>query len=157
MARGDGSCPEKRGLAEVRFHRTYGSADPGPQTSPPTMHVLPLCAQLTWVATSKRSCSGLRWEPRCSVVGPRVCRSAQLSRWVAVCLTMHPIRQAWNTFVTQGPGCGREWAGRGSSWGREGSYLIHIQLYLVPHLQALGGYSLMQDEAPTGLRPGHRE
>lgn len=50
-------------------------------------------------------------------------------------------------------GVGRE--GERLGWG--GSYLIHIQLHLVPHLQALRGHGLMQDEAPTGLRPGHRE
>lgn len=44
-----------------------------------------------------------------------------------------------------------------NSWGDVGPYLIQVQLHLLPHLQALRGHRLMQDEAPTDFGPGHRE
>lgn len=38
-----------------------------------------------------------------------------------------------------------------------GPHLIHMQLHLVPHPEALQGRHLMQDEASTDLGPGHWE
>lgn len=40
---------------------------------------------------------------------------------------------------------------------RWGPHLIHVQLHLVPHLEALRGHHLMQDEASADLSPGHWE
>jgi len=38
-----------------------------------------------------------------------------------------------------------------------GPHLIHVQLHLVPHPEALRGHHLMQDEASADLGPGHWE
>lgn len=74
-----------------------GEKIPG-EKSPTGMLVLlragKLDLRVTLVSKSKRSCSAVTWEPRCSAPSPRTRRSAKFSRWVAVWFVMQARRWA---------------------------------------------------------------